>query len=149
MICQRKKGERGPGLDARTLPRRVKLKQNGSIYQCQMAGNGLIPAADLIGYLQFCPDVQPGNARAKECLEEHREEPDFSPECKTEVEKMMAERAADFRLDSKLKRLCQDDITDMCANERDSLDLVAGLDARVILCLQDLRSASRASLASN
>lgn len=90
--------------------------------------------------LQFCPDVQPGNARAKECLEEHRDQPGFSPECKAEVEKMMADRAADFRLDAKLKRLCVDDIADLCAHERESLDLVAGYDARVIQCLQDFRS---------
>ena len=90
---------------------------------------------------QFCPDVQPGNARAKECLEENREQEGFSPECKAEVEKMMADRAADFRLDAKLKKLCVDDIADLCARERDTLDQVAGYDARVIQCLQDFRSA--------
>ena len=93
--------------------------------------------------LQFCPDVQPGNARAKECLEENREQPDFSKECKVEVEKMMEERAADFRLDAKLRQLCADDIADMCGYERDSLDTVAGYDARVIQCLQDYRYASK------
>ena len=95
--------------------------------------------------VQFCPDVQPGNARAKECLEENREQPGFTPECKAEVEKMMAERAADFRLDAKLKRLCAEDIDDLCAHDRESLDLVAGYDARVIQCLQDFRSGSQGS----
>ena len=52
----------------------------------------------------------------------------------------MADRAADFRLDAKLRKLCADDIADMCVYERDSLDLVAGYDARVIQCLQDYRS---------
>jgi Golgi apparatus protein 1 len=56
-----------------------------------------------------------------------------------EVEKMMADRAADFRLDAKLRKLCQEDIADMCGYERDSLDTVAGYDARVIQCLQDYR----------
>lgn len=53
---------------------------------------------------------------------------------------MMADRAADFRLDAKLKKLCVDDIADLCARERDTLDQVAGYDARVIQCLQDFRS---------
>lgn len=52
---------------------------------------------------------------------------------------MMADRAADFRLDAKLKKLCVDDIADLCARERDTLDQVAGYDARVIQCLQDFR----------
>ena len=43
--------------------------------------------------LQFCADVPPGNARAKECLEDNREKPGFTPQCKEEVEKMMADRA--------------------------------------------------------
>ena len=60
--------------------------------------------------LQFCADVPPGNARAKECLEDNREQPGFSPGCKEEVEKMMESRASDFRLDPKLRQLCADDI---------------------------------------
>lgn len=51
----------------------------------------------------------------------------------------MADRAADFRLDAKLRKLCAEDIADMCGYERDSLDTVAGYDARVIQCLQDYR----------
>ena len=54
--------------------------------------------------------MQPGNARAKECLEDNRDAPGFSPGCKTEVERMMEARAADFRLDPKLRQLCADDI---------------------------------------
>ena len=96
--------------------------------------------------MQFCQDVQPGNARAKECLEEHREEKDFSGQCKTEIEKMMAERAADFRLDAKLRTLCKDDIEDICAHDKESLDQIAGDDARVIECLQDYRYLNHAQL---
>ena len=33
----------------------------------------------------------------KDCLEEHREDPGFSAECKEEFEIMMEARAADFR----------------------------------------------------
>ena len=60
--------------------------------------------------VQFCADVPPGNARAKECLEDNRDAPGFSPGCKAEVERMMEARAADFRLDPKLRQLCADDI---------------------------------------
>ncbi|CAL5218414.1 g90 [Coccomyxa viridis] len=88
---------------------------------------------------KFCADVPPGNARAKECLEDNREAPGFSATCKTEVEKMMESRASDFRLDPKLRQLCADDIQDVCGYERDSMDTVVGYDARVIQCLQDYR----------
>ena len=54
--------------------------------------------------------MQPGNARAKECLEDNREKEGFSKPCKDELEKMMAARAADFRLDPKLRQLCARDI---------------------------------------
>nr|QOL01068.1 putative extracellular protein CSOL_002 [Pseudococcomyxa simplex] len=87
----------------------------------------------------FCADVPPGNARAKECLEDNREQPGFSPACKLEVEKMMESRAADFRLDPKLRVLCEEDIQHVCGFERDSMDTVVGYDARVIQCLQDYR----------
>ncbi|KAK9865562.1 hypothetical protein WJX84_005695, partial [Apatococcus fuscideae] len=87
----------------------------------------------------FCKDVPPGNARAKECLEDHRDQPGFQPECKEEIEKMMAARAADFRLDTQLRQLCAEDIRDICAYEADSLDMSAGMDARVSQCLQDYK----------
>ena len=59
--------------------------------------------------LQFCADVPPGNARAKECLEDQQGEARVQrSQCKEEVEKMMADRATDFRLDPKLRQLCAD-----------------------------------------
>lgn len=77
-----------------------------------------------------------GGARVKDCLEEHREDPGFSAECKEEFEAMMEARAADFRLDATLREVCADDIEAVCGYERDSLDTVEGFDARVIQCLQ-------------
>jgi len=88
---------------------------------------------------KFCNDVPPGNARVKECLESKRNEPEFSAECKEEFENMMARRAADFRLDAKLRELCKDDIEEVCGYEKDSLDSIAGYDGRVIECLQDYK----------
>ena len=52
-------------------------------------------------------DVKPGNARVKECLEDKRNDPEFSAECKKTFEDMMARRATDFRLDAKLRDLCK------------------------------------------
>lgn len=89
---------------------------------------------------KFCADVQYGNARVKECLEDNKDKPDFSAECRTEFEAMMARRATDFRLDAKLRELCKGDIEHVCGYEKDSLDSIAGYDGRVIECLQDYKA---------
>lgn len=88
---------------------------------------------------KFCSDVKYGNARVKECLEDNREKPDFSAECRAEFDGMMSRRATDFRLDAKLRELCKDDIEEVCGYEKDSLDSIAGYDGRVIECLQDYK----------
>lgn len=54
----------------------------------------------------------------KDCLEEHRDEAEFSSECKEEFEKMMEARAADYRLDSSLREKCADDIEDLCGFQK-------------------------------
>ncbi len=51
----------------------------------------------------------------------------------------MERRAADFRLDFKLREMCKRDISQLCSYEKESLDSVEGFDARVIVCLQDFR----------
>ena len=72
-------------------------------------------------------------------LQDNRDKPDFSAECRTEFEAMMARRASDFRLDAKLRELCKDDIEEVCGYEKDSLDSIAGYDGRVVECLQDYK----------
>ena len=57
--------------------------------------------------------VKPGMSNAKMCLEQNRDKPGFSPECKSKFEEMMARRATDFRLDEKLRELCRDDIEEV------------------------------------
>ena len=92
--------------------------------------------------MQFCGDVAPGNARAKECLEQHRDETGFSAGCKEELELMMAARAADFRLDPKLKKQCKKDIQRVCKPELgDIIEDLPDNHAEVITCLQDFRFA--------
>lgn len=54
----------------------------------------------------------------KDCLEEHRDDAEFSSECKEEFEKMMESRAADYRLDSSLREKCADDIEDLCGFQK-------------------------------
>jgi len=88
---------------------------------------------------KFCGNVKPGNANAKDCLEDHRNDAGFTEDCKAELEKMMERRAVDFRLDPELRDYCRDDIEEVCGYEKESLDSIAGYDARVITCLMDYR----------
>lgn len=89
--------------------------------------------------MQFCGDVAPGNARAKECLEQHREEANFSTACKEELETMIQARSADFRLDSQLKRQCTKDIEHLCMPQKFEVADLPDDHAIVIACLQDYR----------
>jgi Golgi apparatus protein 1 len=63
--------------------------------------------------VQFCKDVEPGNARTKQCLEEHREE--LTNACREEIDSVIERRVRDFRLDSKLRDACEAEIANMCA----------------------------------
>ncbi|GBF91963.1 hypothetical protein Rsub_04687 [Raphidocelis subcapitata] len=82
----------------------------------------------------FCDEVPPGNAMAKECLEEHRQE--LSAGCREEIDAMIERRVRDFRLDSRLRKYCRGDIFSVCAYLGDLGDS-AGADGSVINCLQD------------
>ncbi|CAI5958736.1 unnamed protein product, partial [Closterium sp. NIES-64] len=89
---------------------------------------------------RFCPDVPPGDARVKDCLEEHRLEADFSKGCKVEFDKMMERRASDFRLDFNLQKYCHKDIVETCYQDASDMTGAGGSsDAKVIQCLQDYR----------
>eukprot|EP00882_Tetradesmus_deserticola_P030496 GHRQ01034269.1.p2 GENE.GHRQ01034269.1~~GHRQ01034269.1.p2 ORF type:complete len:115 (-),score=46.11 GHRQ01034269.1:433-777(-) len=57
--------------------------------------------------------VLAGRAMAKQCLEEHRDE--LSGGCREEIDSMIERRVRDFRLDSRLKKACERDISNMCA----------------------------------
>ena len=69
--------------------------------------NTWLQLTDLLCVDFVLSDVKPGNARVKECLEDKRNDPEFSAECKKTFEDMMARRATDFRLDAKLRDLCK------------------------------------------
>lgn len=84
----------------------------------------------------FCNDVAPGNARVKDCLEQHRLEEGFSADCRQELESMMAERATDVRLDSSLRDACKEDIVRTCGWQ----DEYEEGDGVVMACLQDHRN---------
>ena len=73
-----------------------------------------------------------GNARVKDCLEQHRQEDDFSAECREELESMMAERATDVRLDSNLRSACEEDIMNICGWD--------DVSASIFSCMTMLRS---------
>lgn len=89
--------------------------------------------------MQFCGDVPPGNARAKECLEQHRSEANFSTACKDELETMIIARSADFRLDPQLKTHCVKDIEELCMPSYYEVADLPDDHAEVITCLQDFR----------
>lgn len=89
--------------------------------------------------IQYCPDVAPGNARAKECLEEHRLDEGFSEDCRKEIERTIELRVGDFRLDPVMRQHCAKDVESLCAYQKETLDTGTDLDARVVLCLQDFR----------
>lgn len=89
--------------------------------------------------MQFCGDVPPGNARAKECLEQHRNEANFSTACKDELESMIIARSADFRLDPQLKTHCVKDIEELCMPSYYEVADLPDDHAEVITCLQDFR----------
>jgi Golgi apparatus protein 1 len=84
--------------------------------------------------MKFCKEVEPGNARSKECLEENKD--DLSSACKGEIDAMIERRVRDFRLDSKLRKSCENEIFNMCAYFGD-LDNIDTYDSSVINCLQD------------
>ncbi|CAI5490371.1 unnamed protein product [Closterium sp. Naga37s-1] len=88
---------------------------------------------------RFCPDVLPGDARVKDCLESHLHDSDFSKTCKVEFEHMMERRASDFRLDFNLRKYCAEDISTTCYQDAEDVVDVANRDAKVIECLQDYR----------
>ncbi|GIL97843.1 hypothetical protein Vretimale_3387, partial [Volvox reticuliferus] len=83
---------------------------------------------------KFCKDIEPGNARTKDCLEENRDQ--LSSACKEEVDAMIERRVRDFRLDSRLRNVCENEIFNMCAYFGD-LDDMDTYDSSVINCLQD------------
>ncbi|GJP32519.1 hypothetical protein CLOM_g17147 [Closterium sp. NIES-68] len=88
---------------------------------------------------RFCPDVLPGDARVKDCLELHLLDSDFSKTCKVEFERMMERRASDFRLDFNLRKYCAEDISTTCYQDAEDVADVTNRDAKVIECLQDYR----------
>lgn len=93
--------------------------------------------ACLVDKRSLCPDVPPGHAAAKQCLEDAREE--LSPGCRAEVDGMIERRVRDFRLDSRLRKACESDIYDTCAY-LGGLDSMDPYHSTIISCLQVRRT---------
>lgn len=88
---------------------------------------------------KFCADIQPGHALAKECLERHRNDEGFSPECKEEVDAMLLRRVKDFRVDKRVMAVCAEDIINLCNVDDSELEDVQKQDTvRLSSCLQDM-----------
>jgi golgi apparatus protein 1 len=89
---------------------------------------------------RFCKKVELGSSHVKDCLENHREHPKFSSECKREFEEMMTLRARHYQLDPELKSACASEIKTICGVPVENI--VKGIrkfDEHVILCLKDAK----------
>eukprot|EP00878_Enallax_costatus_P015261 GHUV01015979.1.p1 GENE.GHUV01015979.1~~GHUV01015979.1.p1 ORF type:complete len:801 (+),score=251.73 GHUV01015979.1:135-2405(+) len=86
---------------------------------------------------QYCADVAPGQAMAKQCLEEHIDQ--LSHSCRAEMESVIEQRVRIFRLDSRLRKACQSEIYNTCAYLGD-MDTLSDYDEVVVNCLQDFAS---------
>ncbi|KAF5838865.1 hypothetical protein DUNSADRAFT_2034 [Dunaliella salina] len=85
---------------------------------------------------QLCKDLPHGHGRIIRCLEEKTEDPDMSKECKSEVERVMNEKAKDYRLNYRLTHACEQDIPRLCDNVCSTIPgMVCG--GLVLQCLQD------------
>eukprot|EP00879_Flechtneria_rotunda_P002629 GHRR01002831.1.p1 GENE.GHRR01002831.1~~GHRR01002831.1.p1 ORF type:complete len:772 (+),score=213.92 GHRR01002831.1:193-2316(+) len=82
---------------------------------------------------RFCSDVEPGHAAARDCLVENRNEKGFTQACRDELEAMLEARVRDFRIDSRLRKVCQQHMLDLC-HGMDSFD---GEQTDMNYCLQD------------
>eukprot|EP00955_Chlamydomonas_euryale_P032612 343245-Chlamydomonas_euryale.AAC.1 len=51
-----------------------------------------------------------GASLAQECLEDNMDQAKFSPQCKEELDGILASRVADFRLDTALRDACETDV---------------------------------------
>jgi len=62
----------------------------------------------------FCKNIPHGHARIVRCLEEHLDHSDMSKECKDETTKDMNRMAGDYRLNFRLNKACETDISKLC-----------------------------------
>ncbi|KAF5829593.1 hypothetical protein DUNSADRAFT_15858 [Dunaliella salina] len=65
---------------------------------------------------ELCKEMPHGHGRIIRCLERELDNTDMSKECKAEVEAVMSVQAKDFRLDTRLKGACEQDINALCAH---------------------------------
>lgn len=76
----------------------------------------------LSSYQKFCKDVEPGAMRVQECLEDNMDESGFNPECKGELEGMIAKRVSDFRMDNAMRDACESELKDTCGATLEEMD---------------------------
>ena len=63
----------------------------------------------LASFFRFCKDIEPGQMRVQECLEDNMDQPSFSTDCKEELDAIIEKRSVDFRwvrLESFLVDIC-------------------------------------------
>eukprot|EP00878_Enallax_costatus_P020866 GHUV01022075.1.p1 GENE.GHUV01022075.1~~GHUV01022075.1.p1 ORF type:complete len:715 (+),score=210.45 GHUV01022075.1:1362-3506(+) len=82
---------------------------------------------------RFCQDVQPGHAAARDCLVAYRNDPTFTPACRDELDAMIEARVRDFRIDSRLRKVCEIPIRELCGG----MDSYEDEETDMNVCLQD------------
>eukprot|EP00195_Chlamydomonas_chlamydogama_P004977 CAMPEP_0202901334 /NCGR_PEP_ID=MMETSP1392-20130828/14194_1 /ASSEMBLY_ACC=CAM_ASM_000868 /TAXON_ID=225041 /ORGANISM="Chlamydomonas chlamydogama, Strain SAG 11-48b" /LENGTH=885 /DNA_ID=CAMNT_0049587883 /DNA_START=46 /DNA_END=2703 /DNA_ORIENTATION=- len=90
-------------------------------------------------YQKFCKDVEPGQMRVQECLEDNSDESGFSAECKEELENILAKRVSDFRLDTVLRESCESDLEEMCGVKLKEMDDEEKKKRAGLNCLQQYK----------
>eukprot|EP00775_Hariotina_reticulata_P012795 gene12795-12923_t len=80
---------------------------------------------------RFCAEVAPGQAAARSCLIGHRNDKGFTAQCRVELEKMIQARVQDFRVDTRLRKVCKSAL-DACAADGFDED-----EMNLPNCLQD------------
>ncbi|KIY98535.1 Golgi apparatus protein [Monoraphidium neglectum] len=63
----------------------------------------------------LCQNVPHGHARVIRCLQEHLDDEDMSRECKDEVTRDTNRAAQDYRLNWRLSKACEKDISGLCS----------------------------------
>ena len=91
---------------------------------------------------KFCRDVKPGNSRVIECLRVHKNDFDFSKDCRDELHDITSLELSDFRLDGSLRRACKKDAEKLCKKELKQVqgDVRMAKHGLVIHCLEERRT---------
>ena len=91
----------------------------------------------------FCADVKPGEGRVVQCLESHARDAKFSAECRAVLDRRGVRRAADWRLDFKLKKACKPTVKKLCGDAVKAAKAKVSASGGVLECLKTQLAAEK------